>query len=294
MGKLLDLAGKTVEAIEYYQEFSYRQNLATHPEITKQYWSSQQLRKPDFIICGSTKCGTTSLYNYLIAHPQVLPAVEKELYFFSHYFERELDWYFAHFPSIDNRQYLVGEASPTYLNWADPERLLQILPDVKLIFMLRNPVHRTISSFYQIDRISIEQPDLEDFIKWVTKTLSVKLESSKDIIPKPLCHLAFSEQLLWFHLIPSLYSVFIKKWLTVFHREQILALESEELYKNPSRIMNEVYRFLDLPECNLTNYQNFNPGSYALASSDVLQKSNTAFHLYNLNLQEYLGRQFNW
>jgi cytochrome c-type biogenesis protein CcmH/NrfG len=61
LGNLLSQQGKVKEAIACYQTFSYQQILASHPELAKQHWNPPTSRKPDFIICGLPKCGTTSI-----------------------------------------------------------------------------------------------------------------------------------------------------------------------------------------------------------------------------------------
>lgn len=95
LGNLLSQQGKVKEAIACYQTFSYQQILTSHPELAKQHWNPATSRKPDFIIGGLPKCGTTSIYGYLTSHPQILTAVEKEINFFSHFFHRGLDYYYV-------------------------------------------------------------------------------------------------------------------------------------------------------------------------------------------------------
>ncbi len=58
------------------------------------------LAMPDFIIIGTMRGGTTSLYNYLLAHPQIAPATQKEVHFFDWHFHRGISWYRAQFPSL--------------------------------------------------------------------------------------------------------------------------------------------------------------------------------------------------
>ena len=82
--------------------------------------------------------------------------------------------------------------------------------------------------------------------------------------------------------------------MTVFPKEQILILKSEEFYSNPSATMKQVHRFLNLPDYQLTEYRNYNPGSYSLISDKLRQQLVEFFHPYNQELEEYLGMEFNW
>src|SRR5260221_5257590 len=126
---------------------------------------------PDFIIIGAAKAGTTSLYGWLSGHPYVSPASTKEVHFFDYNFFRGKDWYRTHFPlerdraafaQEHGRPFLTGEASPSYVShyWA-PRRIAAMLPDVKLIMLLRNPVDRAYSQFRMSQREG-EEP-LESF-----------------------------------------------------------------------------------------------------------------------------------
>ena len=295
LGDLLSQQGRIGEAIPCYQHITYQKVLQSHPKLTKQYWNFQQTQKPSFIIGGLCKCGTTSLYQYLITHQQVLTAAEKEIYFFSHYLERGLDWYLAHFPNVeDGNVYTLGEASPPYLATANPEEIIKVLPDIKLIFLLRNPVDRTISSFYQAQAAGVGQDSLDE-------TINIALEQVKKLSIQEIFDSGnkffknySSNEISLVHLLPSVYIYMIRKWMKVFPKEQILILKSEDLYSNPPAILSQVYRFLELPNHDLPKYHNANPGAYSGVSSDVHCKLSDFFRPYNHELEEYLGRRFDW
>ena len=69
---------------------------------------------PNFMILGAMNCGTTSLYNYLTAHPQVVPAKKKEIHFFDWNFDQGVDWYLQHFDFEGNENYITGEGTVGY------------------------------------------------------------------------------------------------------------------------------------------------------------------------------------
>ncbi len=79
---------------------------------------------PDFIIIGSQRCGTTSLFNYLLKHPCIAPSFKKEVHFFDNKFGRGINWYRAQFPTflyryyarlIQKRDLITWEKSPYYI-----------------------------------------------------------------------------------------------------------------------------------------------------------------------------------
>lgn len=111
----------------------------------------EMYRLPDFLVIGAAKCGTTSLAAYLSAHSQIYMARPKELRFFSHYWDRGLDWYAERFEDVPDG-HLAGEASVQYTEaplLADvPERIASVMPDVRLIYLVRDPIEQ-IRSFYR-------------------------------------------------------------------------------------------------------------------------------------------------
>ena len=87
---------------------------------------------PDFIIIGTQRGGTTSLYRYLTAHPEIGQAYRKEVHYFDRYFDRGIEWYLAHFP-LRGEFPVVGEASPFYLFHPEaPARVRAAVPEAKL------------------------------------------------------------------------------------------------------------------------------------------------------------------
>lgn len=122
--------------------------------------------KPDFLIIGAQRCGTTSLYSYLTERRDVLPASEKELHFFDYWSKRGSRWYYAQFPLsvekyawriVHRRKTITGEASPSYLFHPHvPAKVQVMLPDAKLIALLRNPIDRAYSNYKYNVKVAYE------------------------------------------------------------------------------------------------------------------------------------------
>ena len=129
---------------------------------------------PDFLIIGIAKSGTTSLYGLISAHPHVIPAQSKEVHYFtdSRNYEMGTLRYRARFPSVPYKRCLAvrygqkilsGEASSTYLfHPMVPSRVKALLPDVRLIVILRNPVDRAYSEYHMQVRERCESLTFED------------------------------------------------------------------------------------------------------------------------------------
>jgi hypothetical protein len=114
---------------------------------------------PEFMIIGAAKAGTTALNEYLSQHPQIFMCPLKEPQFFSTdvIYERGLAWYEGLFADAKSGQ-ICGEASTSYTFFPStpltPQRIHQAIPNVKLIYLIREPVSRIQSACLQTNEIS--------------------------------------------------------------------------------------------------------------------------------------------
>ena len=309
LGELLAQQGKVDQAKSCYQQASYQQLSKSSPQLVKSAWDTSQKRQPDFLVIGLFKCGTTSFYSYLTAHPQILPAVTKELRYFSQSSIEDIDYYLSHFPAISDKNYLTGETTPDYL--ACPTIAKQILnwfPNIKLVVLLRNPVDRTVSSFYHGNRFAY---------KYFKKSLKDIYSIDMNIVQERVAQLPESMRMgkseridYWMsmreiyldnldfeisgHITSSLYIYYLREWFKVFPKEQFLIIKSEDLFINPAATMKQAYDFLGLPDHTLPKYPNRNPNKYPPISPNLRQQLTEFFQPYNQELEEYLGRKFNW
>ncbi len=286
LGDALTQQGDTAAASECYRTSCYQKAINSAPHLAKLDWREPKKLGPDFLIVGAAKCGTSSLYNYLSHHPQILLPHKKELDFFWRHFERGKDWYLAHFPSITDRpDFLTGEATPNYLRFPQvAQRIKQLFPQVKIIILLRNPIDRAVSWHYHKVNTGLAQGDFATAFATEVKQLAQFQES--DFIHKGYGNPD--------NLLSSLYIYKIKYWLELLGREQFLILPSEEFYCHPEVVMARVFAFLGLPNHPLANYQKVNVGSYTAIDRDLRASLGKYFQPYNQQLEEYLGIKFNW
>lgn len=131
-------------------------------------------RFPDFLIIGAAKSGTSFLHELLLGHPDVVfkrnpdvpPANDKEIHFFDAraYDRLGIDWYKGRFPFGEG--VVTGEATPYYMFCPRvPERVHRVMPAVKLIAVLRNPVARAFSDYHHRRRDGLEPLSFEDVIR---------------------------------------------------------------------------------------------------------------------------------
>ncbi|MEM6610972.1 MAG: tetratricopeptide repeat protein [Cyanobacteria bacterium P01_C01_bin.72] len=274
------------EAIECYRKAGYQRAVQTNPPLAKLDWPAVKKHGPDFIIAGASKSGTSSIYYYLSRHPQVLLSHKKELDFYWQHYQRGVDWYLAHFPAITDRpDFLTGEASPNYLRFPQvAQRIKDTFPQTKIILLLRNPVDRAISWHYHKLNSGLTKLDL-------ATAISTEIERLATLTETQVINTGYYNP---DNIIGSLYFYQIKPWIEVLGREQFLILKSEDFYLDPSQVMDQVFKFLDLPSCPLDNYPKVNAGSYQEAEVNIRKTLQEYFAPYNQRLEEYLGMEFNW
>jgi tetratricopeptide (TPR) repeat protein len=286
LGDALTEQGRVSEAIECYNKSCYQKTINLYPHLAQLDWKDRKEYPPDFIVVGAAKCGTSSLHHYLSRHPQILLPHKKEIDFFWKNFDRGLDWYLAHFPTITDRpDFITGEATPNYLRFPlVAQRIKGSFPKVKIIILLRNPIDRAVSWHYHKVNSGLAIGDLAQVVASEMARLATLSES--DFINTGYYNPD--------NLLSSLYIYQIKVWMELLGREQFLILKSEEFYSNPDQEMAKVLAFLGLPNCPLDKYPQVNEGSYDAVEPKLRKTLADYFHPYNQQLEEYLGIKFDW
>ena len=290
LGDLLSKQGEIDRAIAAYRDATYKLNLWLKPEYTKNSWHQGEVKGPNFIVIGAMKAGTTSLYEYLNQHPQILPCAQKEVHYFVHHLNKGLDWYLAHFPPVVGEgNYLTGEASPGYLCNTIQSEVKQTFPQVKLLAILRNPIERAISHYYHNVKHGIE---MRSFEAAMTAELQAIATLSDINLVKETKNWSGEQG----YLFSGLYVYFLQKWLAKFPKEQLLVIQSEDLYRQPKIIMKTVFEFLELPNFSSDRYQKHFAGSYDKLNSKDRKYQSIAdlFQEHNQLLQNYLQQPFSF
>lgn len=252
---------------------------------------------PDFIIIGAQKAGTTSLYHYLSQHPEIVLSARKELHYFDHSYQKGEYWYRGQFPSVRRnkavKQIITGEATPNYIfHLRCPSRIRETVPDIKLIAVLRNPVDRAISHYSHVRRYAAEPLSMMEAFLQEQNRLAPEIERMRvDPYYKSTIHQYYS------YLSRGKYLDQLERYRNVFPRDRLFLLKAEDLFSNPTMVLEEVYTFLgvsnffvpdDLCPRNVGGYDR------NAASKDVIRFLDDYFRPHNRRLNEYLGRDFGW
>jgi hypothetical protein len=247
---------------------------------------------PDYIIIGTQKGGTSSLQYYLSQHPKIDTSFIKEIHFFDNNFEQGLHWYKAHFPNsllLKLKRKITGEASPYYIfHPLVPARIAKVLPKIKMVVLLREPVARAYSHYKMEFRMKRETLSFEEAIK----VESERLRRGKNKIMSGQSSLAYKRHS---YLERGKYIEQLEKWFQFFSREQFLILKSEDFFSSPQSELSKIFKFLGLPDYKIKNLKSKNVGNY----KDSMEKStrqelSNFFRPYNKRLYNLLGKDFNW
>lgn len=202
-------------------------------------------RLPDFLGIGVQKGGTTTLQRLLEQHPQVYLPPCKELHYFSlHYGEGEA-WYRQQFEAAASHQ-RCGEITPYYVFHPEaPARIHALLPQVKLILLLRDPVERSLSQVFHSRRLGLETLPLEAALE----AEEARLQGAEVVLESPSGrHRSHQEHS---YVARSRYDLQIQRWLTLFRRDQVLLHRSEDLFDHPEKIWSDLCEFLQIDRCAL-------------------------------------------
>ncbi len=248
--------------------------------------------KPDFLIIGAQKCGTTSLFHYLRQHPDLTLPSQKEIQFFSLEYSMGWKWYMDQFPQkpfIKRR--LTGEASPYYLfHPLVPERVAKHLPKVKLIVMLRDPVDRAYSHFWHEKKYMNESFDsFEEAI--ANEPERIFLEEQKLINNEIVQSQLFRS---YSYISRGKYYTQISRWLQFYPISQMHFIKSENFFKNPKTELAELYRFLEIRQIQPVNLTPQNTNVYPELASELREKIDIYFEDDGRKLIQLLGNKFVW
>jgi Sulfotransferase domain len=251
---------------------------------------------PEFIIIGAQKCGTSFLYQLLVQHPHVKPSFAKEVHYFDLNFRKGDNWYRSHFPlqMRNSPKYITGEASPYYLFHPHaPRRASMVLPDAKLVVLLRNPVDRAYSHYqHQVKRgkgAGRETLTFEEAIEAEERMLPGEVSKMlQDEYYESLTHRTRS------YLRRGIYVDQLLVWSSFFQRKQMLVLKSEDLFNDTTNDLERVLDLLEIPHWAPETYSIPNKREYTGVSPLVRQRLDEYYKPHNQRLYEYLGVDLGW
>lgn len=267
-----------------------KQTLGWRARRATAHWRSL----PRFIVIGAQRSGTTSLFAYLTRHPSVRPAYRKEVHYFDLHYDRGEYWYRSHFALSSELKpgITTGEATPNYL--AHPEaasRTHALVPDAKLLVLLRDPVERTHSSWRLNRRQGWETRTFEEAIE---QELSQGSNGAKEGGARHRNPAKRDDPLRWSYLLKSQYADHLDRWLLLYPLDQLLIIQSEHLFSQPERPLKAISEFLEIQGADVSRFPRVNATEED--EIDPAIRSQVADYLapYNQRLEQLVGTPFDW
>jgi hypothetical protein len=252
--------------------------------------------RPDFIMIGAQKAGTTSLYAWLTEHPDVLAARRKEPQFFNRRMDTEpVRAYWLEFPSrfkigvlrtLRRRPVVTGEASTLYLpDPRVPARVAELLPNVKLIAVLREPVDRAISNYWMEYHRGNEPLPLDEAMRQEPLRGEPEIDrvGARDWSGQPVR--------AWGYVTRSRYAEQLERWLQHFPREQLLVVEFDDLANDPLGVYRRVLDFIgvDPDVAPPPEFETRNAGSRSSTDPETVEWLREQFAEPNRALNDLVG-----
>lgn len=258
---------------------------------------------PSVLVIGAQRSGTSSLYKYLGEHPDLAPSLRKEVGYFTRFYGQPETWYRSHFPlqlrrhlarSARGHDLVAFEATPDYLlHPLAPERAHRLLPDARIVVLLRDPVERAFSHYGHMVRLGYETLPFEEALaREGERTEDDRRRILADSTHDPTQFLRFS------YVARGMYAAQLRAWMAQFPAERFFVLDSGELYADPGAAYQQILRFLGvrpwaprhLP--NISARRDDAPAE-ALAP-EVRAMLEATFASANEDLEELLGRTMGW
>jgi hypothetical protein len=197
-----------------------------------------------FMVIGQPVAGAGPLFRCLEQHPGFMPHLFRKCHYWSRHFDTGADWYRACLPPLRRGSRLIsGDGSTDYFSHPDaPARIAAALPAIKLILFLREPVQRAWVQYQIYRNLGLERRDWGQVV-------------ADELAPMPICPLdeddaaalrgcVSPDGFLW----RSIALPFLRRWLALFPREQMLILTHAELALDPSATLQRAMGFVGLAD----------------------------------------------
>ena len=245
---------------------------------------------PNFIIIGTVRSGSTSLYYNICEHPSVIPAAYDEIGFFDSNFHLGINWYRSMFPTQKNMdelqkntQYAItGEDTPFYF-WKNEvvERISRTIPNSKFIIIFRNPVDRAYSNYNLAVRTGNEELSFENAIE--EEIEFIRNHTFRESVDRRRSYLA-----------KGIYAEQLEIWKNIFPENQIHIICMEDMEKDPQNELLKIFQFLKIPKYKIKNPQKQKMVKYVKMDANTRRKLLDYYKPYNEKLFNIIQKKFEW
>ena len=244
---------------------------------------------PDAMIIGAMKSGTSSLHYYLTQHPAVIAPLRKEVHYFDLQYGKGERWYRANFGKAGQAG-LNLDSSPYYLfHPLAPQRAHELLPEAKLIVLLRDPVRRAYSHYWHERDKKRERLSFEDAVAAEPERVGDDEQRlARGEIEQSHAHQHCT------YLARGRYAEQLERWLRFYPRERLLVLQFEDLGRAPMVTLHRTLEYLGLPALGRVKLEPRNARKYPPIKPATAERLREYFAPHNAALEGLLGEPVRW
>jgi len=250
------------------------------------------MRLPDFLVIGAQKAGTTTLHHLLAKHPDLYLPAQKEIHFFSLHDGYGLDWYGRHYCDAAPQQ-LCGDITPYYLfHPRAPLQIHTVLPEARLIVLLRDPVERALSQFFHAKRHGFESLDLEAALAAEQERLADAQQALETPGSQHYSHQKHS------YVSRSRYEHQLNRYAELFPTQQLMVCRSEDLFTEPTTCLDRITAFLGIkairPDLNVSIRANAGAGEATAVPDRIRQQLRAELAPTVATIRSLYGFDWGW
>jgi hypothetical protein len=246
---------------------------------------------PDFLLVGTQRGGTTSLFRALAAHPDVAqPNLHKGVHYFDVNYARGMDWYRGHFP-LRRGSRLAFESAGYYMHHPlAPERIVADLPGVRLLVLLRDPVERAYSAHkHELARGFETEASFERALALEPE----RLDGEADRIRNEPGYLSHGHR-HHSYLDRGHYADQLDVLFALFGRDRVHVAYAEEFFGEPEPCYDAIVDFLGLPRWRPSAFERHNARPSSPLTAELRERLAEHFAPYDERLAALLGEAPPW
>lgn len=252
------------------------------------------MKFPDFFILSSFRCGTTSLHMWMGEHPRCQRPprqMDKEPGFFERRWGHSKEWYASLWPKVADDVLLYCSDVRYLFDPRVPARVHDMLPDLRFICPLRNPVDRAWSHYWS-EHVIHNNP-LWDM--WAGDLAKMTRTVTADTPYMRPANVSYHKPLL---LIRGMYARGLRQWFEHYPRDRFYIFKTEDLFADPKAVTNGCFRFLGLPDHDCEEYARHDwlrkSPKRPDPPAEVRQALVDFYRPYNEDLYDLIGRDMEW
>jgi len=249
---------------------------------------------PDFLVIGVKRCGTTSLFHNLPKHPSILNSHHDGIGFFNDNYQLGVNWYRSFFPTIFSKNKTIRkygdcktfDVTTRYIeDGTTAKKIKKIIPNAKIIVMLRNPVDRAYSQFNVSVKEKVETRNFHDAISEEIDDLE------NNNMNKENFEIAKNE---FDYIKKGMYASQLKPWFDTIPKDNIGIFSIEDFKKNSQNTYNMIFKFLGISDFDIKENEIMEKGEYLSMNDNTRNLLLDFYKIHNEELFKLINKRFEW